>query len=101
VNDVIQNIQSKGIKFMSPLTIGPEERAGENWSISKLIENKTLQQPVDYISYQNNIGQTSIHFMNYKLRSIDDADSVTLDKELIENMRHSVSKFMEKPDLDI
>jgi hypothetical protein len=27
VNDVIQNMQSKGIKFMSPLTIGPDERA--------------------------------------------------------------------------
>jgi hypothetical protein len=100
VNDVIQSMQSKGIKFMSPLTIGSEERAGEEWSISELIENKTLQQPVDYISYQNNIGQTSIRFMNYKPRSLDDADSVTSDKEPIENRRHSVSEFMEKPDLD-
>jgi hypothetical protein len=29
VNDVIQSMQYKGIKFMSPLTIGSEERAGE------------------------------------------------------------------------
>jgi hypothetical protein len=41
---------------MSPLTIGSEERAGEEWSISELTENKTLQQLIDYISYQNNIG---------------------------------------------
>jgi hypothetical protein len=101
MNDVIQSMQSKGIKFMSPLTIGSEERAGEEWSISELIENKTLQQPVDYISYQNNIGQTSIRFINYKPRSLDDADSVTSDKEPIENRRHSVSEFMEKLDLDI
>jgi hypothetical protein len=39
--------------------------------------------------------------MNYKLRSLDDKDSVTSDKEPIENRRHSVSEFMEKPDLDI
>jgi hypothetical protein len=30
VNNVIQSIQSKEIKFMSPLTIGSEERAGKN-----------------------------------------------------------------------
>jgi hypothetical protein len=96
VNDVIQNIQSKGIKFMSTLTIGSEERAWEEWSISELIENKTLQQPVDYISYQNNIEQTSIRFMNYIPRSLDDADSVTSDKEPIENRRHSVSEGPEK-----
>jgi hypothetical protein len=52
VNDVIQSMISKGIKFMSPLTIGSKERAGKEWSISELIENKTLQQPIDYISYQ-------------------------------------------------
>jgi hypothetical protein len=39
--------------------------------------------------------------MNYKLRSLDDKDSVTSDKEPIENRRHNVSEFMEKPDLDI
>jgi hypothetical protein len=43
VNDVIQNMQLKGIKFISPLTIGSEERAGEEWNISELIENKILQ----------------------------------------------------------
>jgi hypothetical protein len=95
VNNVIQSIQSKGIKFMSPLTIGSKERAGEEWNISELIENKILQQPPDYISYQNNRGITSIRFINYKLRSLDDTDSVTSDKEPIENRRHSVSEFME------
>jgi hypothetical protein len=59
-------MQPKGIKFMSPLIIGSEQRAGEEWNISDLIENKILQQPVDYISYQNNMGSTSIRFMNYK-----------------------------------
>jgi hypothetical protein len=59
-------MQPKGIKFMSPLTIGSEQRAGEEWNISDLIENKILQQPVHYISYQNNMGSTSIRFMNYK-----------------------------------
>jgi hypothetical protein len=43
VNNVIQSMQSKGIKFMSPLTIGFEERAGEEWNVSELIENKILQ----------------------------------------------------------
>jgi hypothetical protein len=59
-------MQPKGIKFMSPLTIGSEQRAGEEWNISDLIENKILQQPADYISYQNNMRSTSIRFMNYK-----------------------------------
>jgi hypothetical protein len=47
------------------------------------------------------MGSTSIRLMNSKLRSLDDTDSVTSDKEPIENRRHSVSEFMEKPDLDI
>jgi hypothetical protein len=101
VNSVIQSMQSKGIKFKSPLTIGSEERVGEEWNISELIENKILQQPTDYISYQNNMGSTSIRFMDYKSRSLDDSDSVTTEKEHIENRRHSVSEFMEKPDLDV
>jgi hypothetical protein len=42
-NDVIQSMQSKGIKFMCPLTIGSEERAGQEWNINELIENKILQ----------------------------------------------------------
>jgi hypothetical protein len=95
VNDVIQSMQSKGIKFMNPLIIGSEERAREEWNISELIENKILQQPTDYISYQNNMRSTSIRFMNYKLRYLDDTDSVTSDKEPIENRRHSVYEFME------
>jgi hypothetical protein len=41
------------------------------------------------------MGSTSIRFMNYKLRSLDDTDSFTSDKEPIENRRHSVSEFME------
>jgi hypothetical protein len=101
VNNVIQSMQSKVIKFMSPLTIGFEERIGEDWNISELIKNKTLQQPTDYISYQNNMGSISIRFMDYKPRSLDDTDSITTEKEPIENRRHSVSEFMENPDLDV
>jgi hypothetical protein len=47
------------------------------------------------------MGSTSIRFMNYKLRSLDDTYSVTSNKEPIENRRHRVSEFMEKLDLDI
>jgi hypothetical protein len=101
VNDVIQSMQSKGIKFMSPLAIGSKERAGKEWNISELIENKILQQPTDYLSYQNNMGSTSIRFVNYKLRSLDDTGSVTSDTKPIENRRHGVSEFMKNPDLDI
>jgi hypothetical protein len=39
--------------------------------------------------------------MNYKSRSLDDANLVTSDKEPIENRRHNVSEFMEKLDLDV
>jgi hypothetical protein len=39
--------------------------------------------------------------MNYKPRSLDDANLVTSDKEPIENRRHNVSEFMEKLDLDV
>jgi hypothetical protein len=81
---------------MSPLTIGSEERAGEEWNISELIKNKILQQPTDYISYQNNMGSSSIRFMDYKPRCLDDTDSVTIEKEPIENRMHSVSEFMKK-----
>ena len=38
VNNVVESMQSKGIKFMSPLKISSEERAGEKWNISLLIE---------------------------------------------------------------
>jgi hypothetical protein len=44
---------------------------------------------------------TSIRFMDYKPRSLDDTDLVTTEKEPIENRRHSISEFMEKPDLDV
>jgi hypothetical protein len=84
---------------MSPLTIGSEERAWEEWNISELIENKILQQPTDYISYQNNMRSTSIRFMEYKSRSLDDTNSVMTEKESIENRRHSVFEFMEKPEI--
>jgi hypothetical protein len=32
VNNVIESMQSKGIKFMTPLKISSEERAGEEWN---------------------------------------------------------------------
>ena len=32
VDDVIESMQSKGIRFMSPLKISSEERAGEEWN---------------------------------------------------------------------
>jgi hypothetical protein len=47
------------------------------------------------------MGSTGIRFMDYKIRSLDDTDSVTTEKEPIENRRHSVSEFMEKLDLDV
>jgi hypothetical protein len=47
------------------------------------------------------MGSTSISFMDYKPRSLDDTDSVTTEKEPIENRRHTVSEFMEKSDLDV
>jgi hypothetical protein len=47
------------------------------------------------------MGSTSIRFMDYKPRSLDDTDSVTTKKEPIENRRHSVSEFMKKSDLDV
>jgi hypothetical protein len=39
--------------------------------------------------------------MNYKPSALDDTDSVISEKEPIDDRRHSVSEFMEKPDLDI
>jgi hypothetical protein len=50
---VIESIQSKGIKFMSPLKISSEERTDEEWNISALIKPNILKQPKDYISYKN------------------------------------------------
>jgi hypothetical protein len=47
------------------------------------------------------MGSTSIRFIDYKPRSLDDTDSVTTEKKPIENRRHSVSEFMKKLDLDV
>ena len=63
-NDVIDSMQSKGIKFMNPLKIGSKQRAGEEWKICELIEKKELKQPENYISYQNYEGSSSIRFMS-------------------------------------
>jgi hypothetical protein len=98
VNDVIENMHSKGITFMSPLKISSEERAGEEWKISDLIESKTLSQPENYISYQNSKGNTSIRFINYKPRTTYDLETEASDRNIIDNRRHSVSEFMEKLD---
>ena len=100
INDVIENMHSKGITFMSPLKISSEERAGEEWKISELIQSKTLTQPESYISYQNNKGNTSIRFTNYKSRTTEDLDVESSDRNIIDNRRHSVSEFMERLDQD-
>src|SRR6266508_2894657 len=88
------------IKFMSPLRVSSEERAGEEWSIGDLIEKKALKQPEDYISYENNEGKTSIRFIKYKSRALDDIDSVISEQEVVNGRRHSVLEFMEKLDVD-
>lgn len=98
VNDVIEKMHSKGIKFMSPLTIDSEERAGEKWPISEFIKNKTLSQPENFISYQDSKGNVSIRFTNYKTRASDDLDAESSDRNIIDNRRHSISELMEKLD---
>ncbi|RCV37736.1 hypothetical protein SETIT_8G086700v2 [Setaria italica] len=100
VNNVIESMQSKGIKFMSPLKISSEERAGEEWNISALIEPKILKQPKDYVSYENSKGKTSIRFVNYKERSLDDLEVSTSESNIGEARRHSVCEFMKKLDID-
>ena len=85
VNNVVESMQSKGIKFMSPLKISSEERAGEKWNISSLIEPKILKQPKDYISYENNRGMTSIRFVDYKEQSLDDLEASSSEAKLEEN----------------
>ena len=47
VNNVIESMQSKGIKFISPLKISSKEMVGEEWNISSLIEPKILKQHKD------------------------------------------------------
>nr|ABG66248.1 hypothetical protein LOC_Os10g40806 [Oryza sativa Japonica Group] len=98
VNDVIEKMHSKGIKFMSPLIIDSEERAGEKWPISEFIKNKTLSQPENFISYQDSKGNVSIRFTNYKTRASDDLDAESSDRDIIDNRRHSISELMEKLD---
>ena len=100
MNNVIESMQSKGIKFMSPLKISSEERAGEEWNISSLIEPKILKQPKDYISYENNRGMTSIRFVDYKEQSLDDLEASSSEAKLEENRRHSICELMEKLDID-
>jgi len=85
VNDVIENLQSKGIKFMSPLKISSEERAGEEWNISDLIERKELKQPEGYISYQNCERSSSIRFTNYKSAVLDETESFTSETDIGDN----------------
>jgi hypothetical protein len=80
---------------MSPLKISSEERAGEEWKISEIIESKTLKQPKDYISYNNSIEGTSIRFTKYKMKSIGNLDSETSNSK-----RYSISECMEKPILN-
>jgi hypothetical protein len=88
-------MQSKGIKFMSPLKISSEERAGEEWNISALIEPKVLKQPKDYISYENKKGSTSIRFVGYEERSLDDLETSSSEVKLEENRRNSVCEFVD------
>ena len=100
VDDIIESIQSKGIRFMSPLKISSEERAGEEWNISELIEKKELKQPNNYISYQNCEGSSSIRFTDYKSASIDDTESLVSDSEYSDNKNKGTTECMEKADLD-
>jgi hypothetical protein len=90
-------MQSKGIQFMNPLTIGSEERAGEEWKIDELIERKELRLPENYISYQNCEGGSSIRFMNYKSASVEDTYSFMTEAENSDNNKSKgVTKCMEK-----
>ena len=85
MNNVIESMQSKGIKFMSPMKISSKERAWEEWNISSLIEPKILKQPKDCISYENNRGITSIRFVDYKEQSLDDLEASSSEAKLEEN----------------
>jgi hypothetical protein len=85
---------------MSPLKIGSEERAGEEWNIGELIEKKELKLPQNYISYQNYEGSSSIRFTNYKAASMDDTKSLILESEFSDNRSKDTTECMEKADLD-
>ena len=82
VNNVIESMQSKGIKFMSPMKISSKERAWEEWNISSLIEPKILKQPKDYISYEDKRGMTSIRFVDYKEQSLDDLEASSSEEKI-------------------
>ena len=100
INDVIESMQSKGIKFMSPLKIGSEERAGEEWNISELIEKKELKQPENYISYQNSKGSSSIRLLNYKSAAVDKIEPLLSEAESSDSRNKGVKECMEKVDLE-
>ena len=100
VDDVIESMQSKGIRFMSPLKISSEERAREEWNISELIEKKELKQPNNYISYQNCEGSSSIRFTDYKAATVDDVESFASDSEYNDNKNKGTTECMEKSELD-
>ena len=100
VDDVIESMQSKGIKFMSPLKISSEERAGEEWNISELIEKKQLKQPNSYISYQNCEGSSSIRFTNYKSTAIEEEESLMPDSDFNDSKDKGMSECMEKENLE-
>jgi hypothetical protein len=78
---------------MSPLKISSEERAGEEWNISALIEPKVLKQLKDYKSYENKRGSTSIRFVGYEERSLDDLETSSSEVKLKENRRNSIYEW--------
>uniref|UniRef100_A0ACD5W626 Uncharacterized protein n=1 Tax=Avena sativa TaxID=4498 RepID=A0ACD5W626_AVESA len=100
VDDVIESMQSECIKFMSPLEVNSEERAGEEWNIGDLIEKKELKQPETYISYQNCEGTCSIRFTNYKAASLDDTESLKSDSEFSDNKNNTSTECMQKTGVD-
>lgn len=100
VNDVIDSMQSKGIKFMNSLKIGSEERVGEEWKIGELIEKKDLKLLENYISYQNCEGSSSIRFMNYKVALIEDTKSLMSETEISSDKDKGATECMEKTNLD-
>uniref|UniRef100_K3XRD9 Uncharacterized protein n=1 Tax=Setaria italica TaxID=4555 RepID=K3XRD9_SETIT len=89
-----------GTKYQVNVNNVIENRAGEEWNISALIEPKILKQLKDYVSYENSKGITSIRFVNYKERSLDDLEVSSSDSNIEETRRHNVCEFMEKLDID-
>jgi hypothetical protein len=60
-----------------------------------LIEPKVLKQPKDYISYENKKGSTSIRFVGYEERSLDDLETSSSEVKLEENRRNSICEFVD------